>query len=68
MDELVLLNGIFKFFACSTALCFTETWLNDSIPDSSLLLSGFRADHTMGLSGKLKSGENGDEMDQQGKL
>ncbi len=38
-------------FSNSAALCFTETWLNDAIPDSALSLPGFqlfRADHDTG--------------------
>ncbi len=33
-DKLLLLSRTNKDFSNSTALCFTETWLNDTIPDS----------------------------------
>ncbi|KAI5085717.1 hypothetical protein C0J45_2273, partial [Silurus meridionalis] len=59
MDELTLLSETSKDFACSAALCFTETWLSHSIPDSGLLLLGFhlhRVDHVTELSGKTKGG------------
>ncbi len=42
MDELLLLSWLNKDFSNSAALCFTETWLNDSIPDSALHLLGFQ--------------------------
>ncbi len=38
-DKLLLLSQTNKGFSNSAALCFTETWLNDTIPDSSLNLS-----------------------------
>ncbi len=37
-DELLLLSQTNKDFSNSAALCFTETWLNDAIPDSALHL------------------------------
>ncbi len=37
-DELLLLSRTNKDFSNSAALCFTETWLNDTIPDSALHL------------------------------
>ncbi len=42
MDKLLLLSRINKDFSNSAALCFTETWLNDAIPDSALSLPGFQ--------------------------
>ncbi len=47
-DELLLLSRTNKDFSNSAALCFTETWLKDTIPDSVLHLPNFqllRADH-----------------------
>ena len=41
----------------SSVLCFTETWMCGSIPDSVLQLAGFqlfRADHDTDLTGKKK--------------
>ncbi len=37
-DELLLLSRINKDFSNSAALCFTETWLNDAIPNTALHL------------------------------
>lgn len=59
MDELSLLNRTNKDFSLSAVLCFTETWLADSVPDSALHLHGFhlhRADRDTELSGKEKGG------------
>ncbi|KAK3506587.1 hypothetical protein QTP70_010160, partial [Hemibagrus guttatus] len=42
MDELLLLSRTNKDFSNSAALCFTESWLNDTIPDSALNLPGFQ--------------------------
>ena len=59
IDELLLLNKINKDFARSAALCFTETWLSELIPDNGLHLPGFglhRADRQKELSGKTKGG------------
>ncbi|CAM4393404.1 unnamed protein product [Leuciscus chuanchicus] len=50
MDELLLLSRKNKDFTNSAALCFTETWLNEAIPDSALHLPDFqlfRADRDM---------------------
>ncbi|KAL0147687.1 hypothetical protein M9458_056996 [Cirrhinus mrigala] len=41
-DELQLLTHTNKDFLNSAALCFTETWLNGTIPDSALHLTGFQ--------------------------
>ncbi|XP_027012358.2 uncharacterized protein LOC113648997 [Tachysurus fulvidraco] len=41
-DQLLLLTRKNKDFSNSAALCFTETWLNDSVPDSALSLPGFQ--------------------------
>ncbi len=56
-DELLLLSWTNKDFSNSAALCFTETWLNDAIPDSSLHLPGFqlfRADRDAESTGKSR--------------
>ncbi len=42
MDKLLLLNRSNMDFCRSAALCFTETWLGEHIPDSSLHLLGFQ--------------------------
>ncbi len=54
-DKLLLLSRTNKDFSNSAALCFTETWLNDAIPDSALSLPGFqliRADRDAESMGK----------------
>ncbi|KAL0157205.1 hypothetical protein M9458_048451, partial [Cirrhinus mrigala] len=54
MDKLLLLNRINKDFSKSAALCFTETWLSESIPDNELHISGFqlfRSDRSAELTG-----------------
>uniref|UniRef100_A0A1A8C8J6 Alkylated DNA repair protein AlkB homologue 8 N-terminal domain-containing protein n=1 Tax=Nothobranchius kadleci TaxID=1051664 RepID=A0A1A8C8J6_NOTKA len=59
MDELLLLNRTNRDFAHSAALCFTETWLSDLIPDNGVYLPGFclhRADREKEPSGKTKGG------------
>ena len=59
MNELQLLLGKNSDFFLSSVLCFTETWLCGSIPESELQLAGFqllRAAHDTELSGKSKSG------------
>ncbi|XP_073671518.1 uncharacterized protein [Paramisgurnus dabryanus] len=56
-DKLLLLSRTNKDFSHSAALCFTETWLNDAIPDSALHLPGFQlfiADHES--TGKSRGG------------
>ncbi len=53
--ELLLLSRTSTNFSNSAALCFTETWLKDAIPDSVLHLPGFqlfRADHDAESTGK----------------
>ncbi len=58
-DKLLLLSRINKDFSNSAALCFTETWLNDAIPDSALSLPGFqlfRADRDTESTGKSRGG------------
>ncbi|KAI2668905.1 hypothetical protein H4Q32_027217 [Labeo rohita] len=58
-DKLQLLTCTNKDFLNSAALCFTETWLNGTIPDSALHLTGFqliRADRVTESSGKTRSG------------
>ncbi|KAK3525134.1 hypothetical protein QTP86_017771, partial [Hemibagrus guttatus] len=59
MDELLLLSRTNKDFSNSAALCFTESWLNDAIPDSALNLPGFqlfRADRVAQSAGKSRGG------------
>uniref|UniRef100_A0A3B1IGL0 Reverse transcriptase domain-containing protein n=1 Tax=Astyanax mexicanus TaxID=7994 RepID=A0A3B1IGL0_ASTMX len=59
MDELLLLNKTNRDFYSSAALCFTETWLSELIPDNGLHLPEFclhRADRQKELSGKMKGG------------
>ncbi|XP_038586373.1 uncharacterized protein LOC119911541 [Micropterus salmoides] len=59
LNELQQLLGKNKDFYSSSVLCFTETWLCKSIPDSALQLAGFqlfRADRDAALSGKTKGG------------
>ncbi|KAL0147490.1 hypothetical protein M9458_057205, partial [Cirrhinus mrigala] len=41
-DELLLLSRLNKDFSHSAALCFTETWLNDAIPDGAHHLPGYQ--------------------------
>ncbi len=58
-DELLLLSRTNKDFSNSAALCFTETWLNDAIPDSALHLPYFqliRADRDTESTGKSRGG------------
>ncbi len=57
-DEL-LLTCTNKDFSNSAALCFTETWLSEAIPDNALHLPGyqlFRADRITELTGKTRGG------------
>ncbi|KAK3505621.1 hypothetical protein QTP70_021027 [Hemibagrus guttatus] len=59
MDELLLLSRTNKDFSNSAALCFTESWLNDAIPDSALNLPGFqlfRPDRVAESAGKSRGG------------
>ncbi len=58
-EELLLLSWTNKDFSSSAALCFTETWLNDAIPDSELHLSNFlliRSDHDAESTGISRGG------------
>ncbi len=58
-DKLLLLSRTNRDFSNSAALCFTETWLNDAIPDSVLYLPNFqliRADRNAESTGKSRSG------------
>ncbi len=57
--EKLLLSRTNKDFSNSAALCFTETWLNDAIPDSVLYLPNFqliRADRDAESTGKSRGG------------
>ncbi|KAI2652653.1 RNA-directed DNA polymerase from mobile element jockey [Labeo rohita] len=57
-DELQLLTRTNKDFLNSAALCFMETWLNGTIPDSALHVTGFqliRADRVTESSGKREA-------------
>ncbi|KAK3566876.1 hypothetical protein QTP86_004772 [Hemibagrus guttatus] len=59
MDELLLLSRTNKDFSNSAALCFTESWLNNTIPNNALNLPGFqllRADRVVESAGKLRGG------------
>ncbi|KAK3516851.1 hypothetical protein QTP70_024904, partial [Hemibagrus guttatus] len=59
MDELLLLSRTNKDFSNSAALCFTESWLNDTILDNALNLPGFqlfRADRVAESVGKSRGG------------
>ncbi|KAK3548901.1 hypothetical protein QTP70_021717, partial [Hemibagrus guttatus] len=59
MDKRLLLSRINKDFLNSAALCFTESWLNDAIPDNALHLPGFqlfRADRVAESAGKSRGG------------
>ncbi len=54
-----LLSQTNKDFSNSAALCFTETWLNDAIPDSVIHLPNFqliRADRDAESTGKSRGG------------
>ena len=59
MDELFLLTqNNWKFKECS-AICLTETWLDEGIPDAVVTPPGFtshRADRSANLSLKSKGG------------
>ncbi len=58
-DKLLLLTRTNKDFSKSAALCFTETWLSEAIPDNALHLPGyqlFRADGITELMGKTRGG------------
>ncbi len=58
-DELLLLTRTNKDFSNSAALCFTETWLTETIPDNALHLPGyqlFRSDRITELTGKTRGG------------
>ncbi|XP_058010955.1 uncharacterized protein LOC131184050 [Ahaetulla prasina] len=59
MDEILLLNKYYSDFRNSAVLCFSETWLNESIENSSLNIPGFqieRSDRIPETSGKKKGG------------
>ncbi|KAK3542697.1 hypothetical protein QTP86_034725 [Hemibagrus guttatus] len=59
MNELLLLSRTNNDFSNSAALCFTESWLNNAIPDNALNLPGFlllRADRVTESAGKSRSG------------
>ncbi|KAI2648566.1 RNA-directed DNA polymerase from mobile element jockey [Labeo rohita] len=53
-DELQLLTRTNNDFLNSAALCFTETWLNGTIPDSAFHLQLIRADRVTESSGKTR--------------
>ncbi len=58
-DELLILTRTNKDFSNSAALCFTETWLSETIPDNVLHLPGyqlFRSDRITELTGKTRGG------------
>ncbi len=65
-DELLLLSRTNKDFSNFAALCFTETWLNDAIPDSTLSLPSFkliRTDRDTESTGKSRSGAPAQALD-----
>ncbi len=58
-DKLLLLFQTNEDFSNSAAQCFTETWLNDAIPDGALNMVNFqliRADHNVKSMGKSREG------------
>ncbi len=58
-DELLLLTRTNKDLSNAAALCFSETWLSEGIPDNTLHLPGyqlFRADRITELMGKNRGG------------
>ncbi len=58
-DKLLLLSVLNKDFSNSDAQCFTETWLNGTIPDSALHLPDFqliRSDREAESMGKSRGG------------
>lgn len=59
LDELSALTRLHREFRECSIMCFTETWLNESIPDSLVALDGFhllRADRNTTETGKKKGG------------
>ena len=59
LDELKLRMAARREIRDCCAYVFTETWLNDRIPDTAVQLDGFslhRADRVTSLSGKTKGG------------
>ena len=59
MDELAALMRSQCVFREASVVCFTETWLRDNIPDSTVNLAGFhcvRADRSCREGGKRAGG------------
>lgn len=59
MDELLLLTQTDRNYSDCSAFCFTETWLDQSVPDEAVTPPGFtifRADRSVKLSLKSKGG------------
>ena len=59
MDELQLMIQTDKDYSDCSAICLTETWLDQSVPDQAVTLPGFtlhRSDRSSKLSGKAKGG------------
>ena len=59
IDEIRALTRYNGEFRWSSILCFTETWLNPSIPDESIDIDGFeliRLDRSIAETGKSKGG------------
>ena len=59
MDELQLMIQTDKDYSDCSAICLTETWLEQSVPDQAVTLPGFtlhRSDRSSKLSGKAKGG------------
>ncbi|KAK2863621.1 hypothetical protein Q5P01_003154 [Channa striata] len=64
LDELTALTRLQQKYKESSLMCFTETWLSDTTPDSVVALDGFklvRADRGWKESGKRKGGGLADE-------
>ncbi len=58
-NSLLLLTRTNKDFSNSAALCFSETWLSEAIPDNALHLPSYqllRADRITELTGKTRGG------------
>ena len=59
MDELQLMIQTNKDYSDCSAICLTETWLDQSVPDQAVILPGFtlhRADRSFKLLRKAKGG------------
>lgn len=59
MDELLLVNRTNSDFSRLNALCFTESWLHESVLDSLLQLPGFHLHLARPCNGSRKTGGGG---------